>query len=148
MFLYFVVVVDNAQNKRLLALCCIIRKGNIADIVYTPSNNYVGWYTGITVSFCMSRLCWKDIIKTVQSFATKLSMVEDCHESECRSPVALCPSVWLSLSVSVSLRLCLSVLCSFDSGNTDGTNSLKIRVDICLYMYDFLCLFRACLLLI
>ena len=38
-FLDFVVVVDNGQNKRLLALCCIIRKGNIADILYTPSNN-------------------------------------------------------------------------------------------------------------
>ena len=39
MLLDFVVVVDNAQNKRLLALCCIIRKANIADMLYTPSTN-------------------------------------------------------------------------------------------------------------
>ena len=49
------------------------------------------------------------------------------------------------LSVRLSLFLSVSLLCSFDS---DGTNSLKVRVDICLYMYDFLCLFRDWLLLI
>ena len=43
------------------------------------------------------------------------------------------------LSVRLSLFLSVSLLRSFDS---DGTNSLKVRVDICLYMYDFLCLFR------
>ena len=64
MFLDFVVVVDNTQSKHLLALCCIIHNGNyIAYSIPSVTIKLVGnWYTGITMSICLSRLCSDDTL--------------------------------------------------------------------------------------
>ena len=51
-FFFFVVVVVNTQRKHLLALCCIIHKGNY--IVYSIPSVTIKLVTGILESLCPS----------------------------------------------------------------------------------------------
>ena len=128
MFLDFVVVVDNAQNKRLLA---VLYARQILQICYIPPVTIK--LGGILESLCPA-VCLdfvgKILSKPFNHLQPNLVWWRIVMSRSVVPPL---------LSVRLSLFLSVSLLCSFDS---DGTNSLKVRVDICLYMYDFLCLFR------